>query len=86
MQVRVFMARIAGELTSKLLVMPDLPKAALSKSFRRTWRFYGTIDSENPLFDGVAVELHLRARGYAIGTVGCGIGGMPAAPMKLSAR
>jgi hypothetical protein len=84
MQVRVFIARIAGELTSKLLVLPDLPKAALSRQFRDSWRFYGTVDSENPLFDGIAVELHLRAKGFAIGTVACGIGGRPATRMELS--
>lgn len=66
MQVNVFIARETGDLTSKLLVLPVSPQAAIPQQFCDDWRFFGTFDSENPLFVGVAIELHLQAKGYAI--------------------
>lgn len=66
MQVNVFMARDYGKLHSRFLVLPITQTAAIPKNIRQFWRFYGTIDSQSALFDGVAVELHLQARGFAI--------------------
>jgi hypothetical protein len=50
----------------QLLVLPIQPKADLTKSLQRSWRFYGTLDSRSTLFDGVAIELHLQGKGFVV--------------------
>jgi hypothetical protein len=66
MQVNVFLAREQRGPRSKLLVLTVASEAEIPKNLSKYWRFYGTIDSQSALFDGVAVELHLQARGFAI--------------------
>ena len=65
MKVNVFLARDCREEETRLLILPTAQKSSTTTFQGRQWRFYGTLDSESELFEGVAVELRLLARGYA---------------------
>ena len=64
MQVAVFIAEDSHYPSGQLLILPAGSKA--TSPLARAWRFYGTLDSQSTLFDGVAVELHLQAKGFAL--------------------
>jgi hypothetical protein len=64
MLVDVFIARNALSPNRPLLLLTSIEAAR--KIVAKQWRFYGTLDSQSTLFDGVAVELHLQARGFAV--------------------
>ena len=66
MQVNVFLARDCRDGETRLLVLPAALKSSTTTFHGRHWRFYGTLDSQSDLFDGLAVELRLQARGYAV--------------------
>ena len=64
MQVAVFIDQDSDYPSGQLLVLPAGSMA--TSPLVKTWRFYGMLDSQSTLFDGVAVELHLQARGFAL--------------------
>ena len=62
----MFLARDYRGKETRLLILPAAQKSSTTAFQGRHWRFYGTLDSESELFEGVAVELRLLARGYAV--------------------
>ena len=66
MQVNVFLASDCWDGRTLLLVLPVTKRASTTTLSGRSWRFYGTLDSGSDLFAGIAIELHLRAKGFVI--------------------
>ena len=66
MQVDVFLARDAWDGKTRLLVLPAAQSSSITSCQGGHWRFYGSLDSQSDLLEGIAIELHLRARGYAL--------------------
>jgi hypothetical protein len=64
--VDVFLARHAEWPATEYLVVESRGALATSNVDTGRWRFYGTLDSESELFDGLAVELHLQAKGFLV--------------------
>ena len=66
MQVNVFLARDCRDGETRLLILPAAQRSSSTTFHGRGWRFYGTLDSQSDLFEGIAVELRLQARGYVL--------------------
>ena len=66
MQVNVFVAPEDGQGKERYLLLPVSPTAAIPLQYQQGWRFYGTLDSQSAMFRGVAVELQLQAKGFAL--------------------
>jgi hypothetical protein len=68
MKVSVFTAPDEGQWRDRYLVIPATLQPIIPPSLGTGWLFFGTLESKCALFRGVAVELHLRLKGYALVT------------------
>ena len=61
MQVDVFLARDGWDGKTRPLVLPAAQRSSTTTCQGGHWRFYGSVDSQRDLFEGIAIELHLQA-------------------------
>ena len=66
MQVNVYVPRHVEELPERLLLLPASSDVNVAHWIMQNWSFYETLDSASPLFHGVAVELHIQAKGFVV--------------------
>ncbi|HEY0034750.1 MAG TPA: hypothetical protein VGB81_15930, partial [Devosia sp.] len=65
-QVNLFITRRAGRMKNKLLVLPVAPDAVVPKAYQNGWIHFGTFESDDAMFTGVDLELHLQIKGYVV--------------------
>ena len=60
MQVDVFLARDGWDGETRLLALPAAQRSSTKTCLGGRWRFYGSLDSQSDLFEGIAIELFCR--------------------------
>jgi hypothetical protein len=65
-KVAVYVAPEDRSPTNQYLVLPVEPEATIPLHLGTGWHFFGTLESRSALFHGVAVELELQLKGYAL--------------------